>query len=145
MDKVNLLKSLGKTMGDAPEAIPDIEQLLDHVISMLEYMNTDEMKQLEDSDPDAFEKHLDIKFSEFTYRYYAVFKLLLDKVNRKDNVARLIQLFEKLNKIKNNEASMDDAYEEYTEGLNSRYIYPKFGGKQNFEKKMTENHNKTKK
>ena len=139
MDKVNLLKTLGKTMGDAPEAIPDIDQLLDHVIGMLEYINTDEMKQLEDSDPYAFEQHLDTKFSDFTYRYYAVFKLLLDKENRKDNVARLIQLFEKLNKIKNNETSIDDAYEEYTEGLNSRYIYSKFGGKAKFEQKMKEN------
>ena len=139
MDKVNLLKTLGKTMGDAPEAIPDIDQLLDHVISMLEYIKTDEMQLLENTDPDAFEQHLDTKFSDFTYRYYAVFKLLLDKENRKDNVARLIQLFEKLNKIKNNETSMDDAYEEYTEGLNSRYIYSKFGGKAKFEQKMKEN------
>jgi len=143
MDKVNLLKTLGKTMGDAPEAIPDIDQLLDHVISMLEYIKTDEMQLLENTDPDAFEQHLDTKFSDFTYRYYAVFKLLLDKENRKDNVARLIQLFEKLNKIKNNETSMDDAYEEYTEGLNSRYIYSKFGGKAKFEQKMKEHRKDT--
>lgn len=138
MDKLDLLKNMGKSMAEAPEAIPDLEQLLDSVIEILQYMTTEEMKQLEDTDPDAFEKHLDAKFCNFTYRYYAVFRLLLDKQNRKDNVARLIELFSKLNHIKNNETTMDDAYEEYTEGLNSRYIYPQFGGKEKFEQKMKE-------
>lgn len=142
IEKFNLLKDFSRSMSEAPEAIPDVEQLLDHVISMLEYMDTDDMKNLEETDPDAFEKHLDAKFCNFTYRYYAVFKLLLDKQNRKENVARMINLFQKLNQIKNNETTMDDAYEEYTEGLNNKYIYPKFGGKANFVKSVNENKEK---
>lgn len=138
MDKeqMNMLNNFSKHMAEAPEEIPDIEKLIDHVINFLQYINTEEMQKMENSDPTAFERHLDNKFSEFTLRYYTVFKLLLDKPNREKNVARMLDLFHSLNKVKNSEKTMDTAYDEYIDDVNDEYIYSKYGGKANFEKEI---------
>lgn len=138
MDKETLhyLKNFGKYMEEAPEAIPDIEKLIDSVITFLQYINTEEMQKMEIADPHAFEKHLDNKFSEFTLRYYTVFKLLLDKPNRENNVARMLEIFQNLNRVKNSEKTMDRAYDEFIDEVNDEFIYSKYGGKDNFEKEM---------
>jgi hypothetical protein len=138
MDKgqFEILKNLGKIIENTPESMPDIEKLIDNVIIFLQYISTDEMEKMEEEDPVAFEKHLDVKFIDFTNRYYTVFKILLDKPNREKNVQKLLEVFEKFNKIKNGENTIDDAYQEYTEELNSEMIYPKCGGKENFIKEM---------
>lgn len=141
-EQVDMIENFGKYMAEAPEEVTDIEKLIDHVIAFLEYIKTDEMQKLENDDPDGFERHLDNKFSDFTMRYYAVFKLLLDKANRESNVARMLELFQNLSKVKSEEKTMDKAYEEFTEDLNVRYIYSKFGGKDKFEQNMVDQ-NKT--
>jgi hypothetical protein len=135
-DKENYMRQFGKITENIPEEIPDVEKLIEHVINLLQYINTDEMQQFEDNDPTGFETHLDNKFSDFTARYYTVFKLLLDKPNRHANVARMLELFQNLSKVKNSEKSMDTVYEEYTEVINNEFIYSKYGGKANFEREM---------
>src|SRR5947207_2046646 len=125
MDKelAHMLKNYGKYIEEAPEVLPDIEKLIDYVISFLEYIDTEDMQKLENEDPNAFEKHLDNKFSDFTLRYYTFFKLLLDKKNRENNVKRILELLQSLNEVKNEEKTMDKAWSDYTEDLNTRYIY----------------------
>lgn len=122
-----------REMDPPKEEIPDIEQLMDMVIEFMTYISTDQMQTMEKSDPDGFEKHLDNKFSAFSLRYYGIFKMLLEKKGREENLAKLIDLFSSLNKVKTGKKSMDLAYEQYTEGLNNEYIYPKYGGKEKFE------------
>jgi hypothetical protein len=141
-EDIDMIQNFGKYMAEAPEEIPDVDKLIGYVISFLEYINTEEMQKLENDDPIAFEKHLDNKFSDFTLRYYTTFKLLLDKENRESNIARLLELFEKFKKVQTAEKTMDNAWDEYTEDLNTRYIYSKFGGKKNFEKGLLKKKNK---
>jgi hypothetical protein len=129
-----------KNVQSPPEEIPDLDALMDSIIEFLEYINTSEMQQLEEANPVAFENHLDLKFRSFSLKYYGIFKMLLDKKRRAENVNKLINLFSKLNKVKDGDMSMDKAYEEYTEGLNGEYIYPKYGGKDNFEQHIKKQH-----
>jgi hypothetical protein len=42
-------------------------------------------------------------------------------------------MFETLAKIKAGEASMEKEYEKFTEEVNEEYLYPSFGGKQQFQ------------
>lgn len=119
-----------------PESIPDLDNLLNTIIEFLEYIETDEMQKMEETDKAGFEKHLDEKFSTFTLRYYGIFKMLLEKKGRAENVHKLINLFSELNKVKSGAKNMDTVYSEYTEGLNNEYIYSKYGGKENFEKAL---------
>lgn len=117
-------------------AIPDIEKLLATVIEFLRYINTDEMHKLESTDQLAFERHLDSKFENLSLRYYTIFKLLLDKEHREDNVCKLIEIFSVLKGVKSGSIDIQKANEDFQEELNNEYIYPKFGGKEQFEKKM---------
>ena len=128
-----------------PESIPDLDNLLNTIIEFLEYIETDEMQKMEETDKAGFEKHLDEKFSTFTLRYYGIFKMLLEKKGRAENVHKLINLFSELNKVKSGAKNMDTVYSEYTEGLNNEYIYSKYGGKENFEKALTKKEEKRKK
>lgn len=126
-------------------AIPDLEKLLDRVLEFLRYINKTEMQELENEDKFAFERHLDSKFEDLSLRYYSIFRLLLDKDNREDNVCKLIDIFSTLKKVKTGSLDIHKATEEYHEELNSEYIYPKFGGKEQFEKKMQKEKNKKRK
>jgi hypothetical protein len=123
-----------------PEELPDIEKLMDTVIMFLEYIATEPMRRLEESDPASFEKHLESKFSDFSNSNYGVFKLLLEKKHRAQNVNKLITLFSQLQSAKSGETTLDAVYADYTEGLNNEYIYPKFGGKEQFEQTMKNKH-----
>lgn len=134
-------------MPDIPEpkldvkAIPDLEKLLGTILDFLNYINTDEMQKLENSDQISYERHLESKFEDFSLRYYGIFKLLLDKENREDNLAKLIDIFSKLKEVKLGKVDIYKATEDYQEELSHEYVYPKFGGKEQFRKKMLDGKN----
>ena len=117
-------------------AIPDLEKLLNSVIEVLKYIDTDEMQELEARDQFAFERHLDEKFGDFSLKYYPIFMLLTDKKNREENVCKLIDMFSRLKKVKDGQVDITEADKSFNEDLNSEYIYPKFGGKEEYERKV---------
>lgn len=125
--------------------LPDLEKLLDRVLELLQYINTPEMQALEISDPPAFECHLDVKFEDISMRYYSVFRLIIDKENREENIFKLIEIFSILKKVKSGDINIDKADENYREDLNEQFIYSKYGGKANFEQEMQKSTGKKKK
>lgn len=129
-------------------AIPNLEELLDTILEFIRYINTDEMQKLENIDQMAFERHLDSKFEKFSLRYYSIFKLLLDKENREDNLCRLIDMFKELKRIKMGLVDIHEANKQYHEELNNEFIYSKYGGKEQYEEAMlreSKEHKKSKK
>lgn len=128
-----------------PSAIPDLEELLKNIIEMVKYTSTDEMINMEKENPIVYEQHLDEKFEYISSRYYGIFKLLLVREEREENLGKLIDMFTKLKDVKNGRISIQDADKQYQESLNQEYIYPQFGGKENFEKRMAEIAKKNKK
>lgn len=117
-------------------AIPDLERLLDEVLKFLQYINTDEMQKMELADPNGFEQHLDAKFTFLSLDHYSIFKMLLDRENREDNVCKLIEVFTVLRRVKTGELDIGRADDEFREEMNEKYLYAKFGGKEQFEKEM---------
>ncbi|AYV83568.1 MAG: hypothetical protein Hyperionvirus8_52 [Hyperionvirus sp.] len=116
--------------------LPNVEKLLDRILELLQYINTPPMEALEASDPAAFECHVDAKFEDLSMRYYSVFRLVLDKENREENILKLIDTFSFVKKVQQGEMTIDKADETYKESLNEQYIYSKYGGKANFEQQM---------
>jgi len=117
-------------------AIPDLEKLLDAILEFVRYINTEEMQELEIKDQLAFERHLDSKFENLSLRHYSIFRLLLDKENREENLCKLIDVFKELKKVKMGVLDIHEATKQFHEEKNSEYIYPKFGGKEQFEQAM---------
>ena len=125
-------------------AIPNLEKLLDSILELLRYINTDEMQKMETDDQQAFEQHVDAKFNDLSIRYYSIFRLLMDKEHREENVHQIIDMISKLKEIKEGKVDIEKATKDYTETKNQAYIYPKWGGKEQFEKAMREEEKKNK-
>ena len=122
-------------------AIPDLEKLLDTVLNLVRYINTDKMQKFENDNPTEFEYHLKKKFESLNDRYESIFKLLLDKNKREDNLAKLIDMFSKLNKIKSGELDIKKESEQFEEEQREEYVYPNFGGKEGYAEYCKNNNN----
>lgn len=67
---------------------------------------------------------------------------LLIEQERYDNLNELLDMFETLKDIKLGKKDINLEAEKFGEKNRSKYVYPKFGGKDNFLEKMSENPNK---
>ena len=130
---------------DAPldaNAIPDIEKLLDDVLNFLNYINQESMQEFEATNKIEFEQHLNIHFNEFSEKHYSIFKMLLDSENRINNIAKLFEMLSKLKQVKMGQINIQQADKDFQEELNSKFLYPKFGGKEQFEKQILQKNKK---
>ncbi len=118
------------------EGIPDLNNLTSEIVNFLEYVGSDEMVKLENLDPKNFELHLESKFENFTLKYMNVYKMLLNKNERECNLAKLLKLIDILKDVKNGNKNMEQEFGKFKESLAEEYVYPKFGGKDKFEKKI---------
>lgn len=117
-------------------AIPDLGKLLDNILQLLQYINTDEMQKLELEDNESFMEHVDNKFRNLSIQYYSIFSLLMDRKNREDNVQKIIEMINRLKQVKEGKISLKQADHDYKEEINQRYIYSQWGSKEQFEKAM---------
>lgn len=126
-------------------AIPDLDNLTNNIVQILEYINRDDMQKLENRDKEKFDMELNNKFNEFSLNYIGIFNLLLDKNNRKDNILRLMKMIETLKQVKYGIKDYDTEFDNFKEELANNYLYPKFGGKKGFERKMKQKQIKNRK
>jgi hypothetical protein len=129
------------------EQIVDLEKLTVELVKFLEYINTSKMEELEDTDHDAFVKHLESQFDEFSLHFYSIFKLLTEKggrTKRDENIGKLITLIETLKQVQCGNKDMNSTYESFKEELNEEFIYSKYGGKKKFEEHMAKENAKKK-
>ncbi len=86
-----------------------------------------------------------------THKYYEsiqsnkIINLIIEPTSnteREKNLHKLLDMFERLQKIKNGEVNMQDGYKDWCEKMNEEYVYSKHGGKENFEKVMKESQKK---
>ena len=127
---------------DAPldaKAIPDIEKLLDNILNFLNYINQESMQELEATNKIEFDQHLNTHFNDFSEKHYSIFKMLLDSENRATNIAKLFDMLSKLKQVKMGRLDIHQADRDFQEELNNKFLYPKFGGKEQFEKEILKN------
>jgi len=117
------------------EAIPDVDNMLETVNDLLNFIESPGMVKLEASDKK--------KFEEVTYSKYndslsvSIIRMMLED-DRYDNLVKLMDMFESLQNVKNGKIDVQSAFKNFREGKNEEYIYPTFGGKKGFEDKMKE-------
>jgi len=112
-----------------------MEKLTNDIIEILEYLNKEEMKKLRKENIDIYKQHVMTKFESFDY--FSILKLFID--NDDVEIEKLIEMIKVIDDINNKKISFEDANEQMKEKRASEYIYPQFGGKEAFEKKMMEN------
>jgi hypothetical protein len=147
-------------------AIPDIEQMTTNVIELMDDLEKPEYKLLASNSFGTLLNKLYEKYDEeimddngkkiknSKYIPYKLINILSDPdrtpKEKHDDVVNMLEMFERLEKCKNNGANIQEEFELFREKLKERHVYPKFGGKEKFEKEINsvepkKRHRRTKK
>lgn len=116
-----------------PSAIPNIDEMLVHIDKLIDFIETPKMKNLEHSNNKEFERQAYAKFNSVLPM--SIINLLVES-NRYEHLERLLEMCNTLKKVKNGELDIHEEHTKFSEKLNTEYLYPKFGGKENFENEM---------
>ena len=118
------------------DAIPNLEVLTNEIFDFLVFIDEPQIIELRNSQNGNFLKLVEEKFKNIPL---SITKMLTDETeDRVKNITKLLEMFQTLNKVKKGESNIDSEFENFKEGLSEEYIYPKFGGKEEFERKMSE-------
>lgn len=128
-----------------PNNIPDLENLLKNVIDLVEFISTPQMAQLEKTNFILYKTTAENAFPHFSNNFISIFNMLLHSNNRNYNLTKLISLFSNLKDIKDGKKNIDLEFKKFQEQQAQEYIYPKFGGKKQFENAMINSSKKNKK
>lgn len=131
-----------KNLSQDVENIPDLKYVIDTLTDIFEYISKDAMIELQLSNIEEYKRHLERKYSEFCDRYYSLFRIVLD--GELDSMTHLVMMIKNLCLVNDGKISMDAAYTNVREELSNHYIYPKFGGKKEFEREMMRRNAKNK-
>lgn len=116
-----------------PNAIPDLDQMLVKINELLEFIEKPESVNMMKRNKNDFEDMIIKLFGEDIPN--KIITLMLED-DRYDNLAKLLDMFDILRKVKNQQADIQEEFHKFNENLNEQYLYPKFGGKEEFENRM---------
>lgn len=124
-----------------PNAIPDLHSLMEKIENMLSFMETDEMRRLEEENLDEFET---LVYGRYNAEVpMKIISLMVDE-NRYENLEQLLDMFDVLMDVKTGKKNIQEEAEKFSEKQNEKYVYPKFGGKEEFQKVIAEGEKKAK-
>lgn len=117
--------------------IPPFSELLNDIIELLDYIGIDEIIQMEKNDPVLFNNHIREKFIYFEEKgNRSVFNILIDKRNRDANFDELMNMIATLQLVKIGKRDVKTEHEKFRDENDSRFVYPLYGGKDEFERKL---------
>ena len=119
-------------------AIPDIDELLEHVDELFKFVETNNMLKLEKENKQEFESKIYAKFN--TKLPMKMIGLFVEK-NRYENLDSVLDMLDTLRDIKNGKKDINEEHEKFTNKQTEKYLYPPFGGKEKFEKAMKQKGN----
>jgi hypothetical protein len=117
------------------EAIPSIAELnkrMTKIIELVEFLKSSEMTQKSQDDR---EQIAIFKYQDDIKSVNIIRQIVEDP---KKNLKKISELFQLMGRIKNGQADLHEEYEKFGERQNEEYVYPQFGGKDAFEKKIKE-------
>lgn len=88
-----------------PETLPDTNEILDEVIKILEYMNIDEMKSLMEKNQLDYEEKMEEVFSDFSSRYYGIFRMIISG----EDITPLYKMLSLLDEVKKGDSTIENA------------------------------------
>jgi hypothetical protein len=136
------LLQMNNSIPDEEMAVPDIDHLTSGLVAIMEYVERDDIYELKNLNPIAFEEHLAEKFPEHFDRYYSTIMTLIN--TKADNINNFIHMINTFKEVRDKGKNIDLEYENYKEHLAEQFIYPDHGGKEEFENKMKNSQNEKK-
>jgi hypothetical protein len=133
------------TMEDREEGLPDMEALTGQILEFLQFKDEPEIVTLAKEKYGAFLNMVDQRFPAIPG---SIIKMLMDEDDSPDvkaeNVIRLLETLKKLNDVKQGKVDLKTAEDQFNEGVNQRWLYPDFGGKEGYEEHIAKLEKKTK-
>lgn len=119
-----------------PSAIPDLSQMLEKIYELLKEADKFLVPGLSEEKRKKIETRLSQKYNNDIASVKIISLMLAEE--RYENLERLLDMFDRLEEVKKGRVEINEAQRNFGEKLNEKYVYPKFGGKEEFEKKMAE-------
>ena len=98
----------------------DPKQIRKNVLEILEYLNTEEIKEIIISNPEQLKYKVETKFTEFNQNY----PTLVKKILQGDKLYYLDRMLDAMEAIQSNKVTKLEAEKKLGEELAEEYIYP---------------------
>lgn len=121
--------------------LPNVPELLNQIIYILEYMNTDNIIKLKSENFEEYTQHMETKYFEFSNRYFGLFQKLISG----EDITPLVSMLGAIENVKSGQISIEQAEESLGDMLAEEYIYPHLTKKQKKDIKNTLNNELKKK
>lgn len=115
------------------DAIPDLDVLTSRVYEILLYLEKPETCRLLKTNDSAVKMHLNNKYPDVPL---GIITVLLEEDSRIENIERILRIFDSLRKAKEGQVSLEDAEKNLVDDVNERYLYRKYGSKEQFEAEL---------
>ena len=130
-----------QNMSSMPDinAIPDLVELTNKVLEFIEFEDNPETQKIKLDDRGYYNFIVEDRFDKLPT---TMIKLLSEKDKRHENLEKILDMIRLLKTVKEGKTSFEKAENEFVEKRAEEYLYPQFGGKDNFYKIAEENKNK---
>lgn len=112
-------------------AIPDLLELTNKILEFIDFYDKPEIKKLREENMGNYNYLVGEKFEKLPP---AMIKLLSDEENRASNLEKLMEMLSLLQSVKDGKNTFEKTENDFFEKRAEEYIYPKFGGRENFYK-----------
>jgi hypothetical protein len=123
-------------------AIPDLTLLTTKILEFIEFEEKEETQKLKESNRGYYNNLIDTNYEILTP---TMVKLLSDKNNKTENLTKMMDMIRLLRNVKEGRNTFENAENEFMEKRSEEYLYPVFGGRENFYKIAEENKKKQEK
>jgi hypothetical protein len=118
------------------ENIPDLVEMTNKLIEFIEFSDKPETIKLKENNPGNYNY---IVTNRFEILPPSMIKLLADRTKRTEHLQKILELIDLLKEVKSGKISYENAETDFIEKRSEEYLYPQFGGKDNFYKIAEEN------
>lgn len=119
--------------------IPDLVEMTNKIIEFINFSDKPETINLKENNIGNYNYIISERFNILPQ---SMIKLLSEREKRSEHLEKILELIEVLKQIKSGAKSYETAETEFIEQKSEEYLYPKFGGKENFYKIAEENKKK---
>jgi len=111
----------GDNYEDTTGMLPDVNDINNEIIEMLEYACSDDIIKMKKKSHTEYANHMRTQFHDFSERYYGVFEMLI--AGDCDSIDPLIHMLGAINEINKGNSTLKQAEESIGDELNEKYIY----------------------
>jgi hypothetical protein len=118
------------------DAIPDLDVLTAKIVEILEYLELPEVKKVCEKDDSIIRMSLINKYADSVPLNFIDLFMDKDEEHKQESIERTLIWIEQMAKVKAGEADLEEVSKSLVDEVNQRYVYSKYGGKENFEKTL---------